>query len=67
MREKVQSQTNVPIDVALKSTMAGQTDSEGSSGSSLNPALWTEPVSHRCFNLRRNLELLTKVRRWFGR
>ena len=37
MSEKVQFQTNVPIDVALKSPMAGQTDSEGLSGSSLNP------------------------------
>jgi len=35
--EKVQSQTNVPIDLALNSTMAGQTDSDGLSGSSLNP------------------------------
>ena len=37
MSDKVQFQTNVPIDVALKSPTAGQTDSEGLSGLSLNP------------------------------
>ena len=62
MSEKVQFPTNVPIDVALKSTMPGQTDSEGLSGSSLNPALWTEPVSqlHRCFNLKAEFGIARK-------
>jgi len=68
MSEKVQSQTNVPIDVALKSTMAGQTDSEGLSWIEPESVLWTELISqlHCCFNLRRNSELLSKVRQWFG-